>query len=452
MLLTKILLVSPNRFREPYPVYPLALSYLKSYLEKRSTGLEIELFDFNNDDLAFFRKLLLEFKPDLVGFSLRNIDTVNYFNDIHFVQECRDLIEEVKSHSDAMTVLGGAGFSIFPETIFNLIRPDYGVFGEGEESLYQLIDALREDRNVADIEGLLYLNDGEVVFNQRKTYCKDPELIFDDHLVDHYWETAGMLNLQTKRGCPYRCAYCTYPLIDGAKIRAHNPEKVVWSLKELNKNKGIDYFFFTDSVFNIHNPYNIELAEHIVRAELNIQWGAYFTPHNLDFELLALLKKSGLTHLEFGTESLSNSTLKAYNKNFLVEDVFETAGLCKKLDLFTAHFLILGGPGESEQTVAETIQNSKCIDKTVFFPYFGMRIYPHTGVYEQAVAEGKIKREDSLLDPIYYLVEDIDFESVKKRARETQNRWIFPDENFQKPMEMMRKRGLKGPLWELLIK
>ncbi len=452
MLLTKILLVSSNRFKEPYPVYPLALSFLKSYLEKRFSDLNIELFDFNNGDLAFFQDFLADFKPDLVGFSLRNIDTVNYFNDRHFVQECRDLISDVKKYSEAVTVIGGAGFSIFPATIFNLIQPDYGIFGEGEESLSRLIELLRDDKSVADIEGLIFLNNGEVVFNQRTTYCKSPELTFDDKLVDHYWETAGMLNLQTKRGCPYRCVYCTYPLIEGSKTRTHDPEKVVYSLKELNKNKGISYFFFTDSIFNIHNPYNIELAEHIIHAELNIQWGAYFTPYNLDFDLLALLKKSGLTHLEFGTESLSNSTLKAYNKSFLVEDVFKTAGLCKKLDLFTAHFLILGGPGESKQTVEETIQNSKHIDKTVFFPYFGMRIYPNTGVYELAVAEGKIKKEDSLLEPIYYLADDIDFETVKKSARETQNRWIFPDEDFQKPMEMMRKRGIKGPLWELLIK
>lgn len=452
MKITRILLVSPNRFHEPYPVYPLALSYLKSSIEHHLEDVQVALFDFNLGDMEAFRSILDRFNPDLVGISLRNIDTVNIFDERHFIEETRELIDETRQRLNAITVIGGAGFSIFPQVIFDQIHPDYGIFGEGENSLNALIRALRKGEDVKDIEGLVYHDRENTIFNSRSHFCRDPQPIFDDQLVDYYWQTAGMLNLQSKRGCPYRCAYCTYPLIEGRSVRLNDPGKLVQSLKDLRERKGITYFFFTDSVFNIQNEFNEELAQQIIAADLDIQWGAYFTPHRLEPGLLELLKRSGLAHLEFGTESLSNSTLKAYNKHFRVEEIFETAAMCQHLSLHTAHFLIFGGPGETPETVEETIRNSDRIEKTVFFPYFGMRIYPNTQVYRQAVEEGKIAEDASTLHPVFYLADGLDFKEIKQKTRKAANRWIFPDDKLQKPMEMMRKQGVKGPLWEMLIK
>jgi radical SAM superfamily enzyme YgiQ (UPF0313 family) len=452
MIVNRILLVSTNRFNEPFPVYPLALSYLQSILAKRFGELEIKLFDFNRAGLAEFKDLLAAFQPDLVGISLRNIDTVNIFDDRHFIQENRDLVREIKSTSQSIVILGGSGFSIFPESLFDLVRPDFGVFGEGEETLCQLIQLLKSDGDYSGVAGLLFRQNDQTVFNRNKRYCTDPEPVFDTDLVDHYWAVSGMMNLQTKRGCPYQCVYCTYPLIDGHVIRTQPAEQVVTSLRTLYESKGIDYFFFTDSVFNIENEFNRELAEQIIAAKLTIRWGAYFTPHHLDQSLLTLLQRSGLTHAEFGTESLSNSTLKSYNKRFSVDEVLETDTRCKQAGVHTAHFMILGGIGETEASIEETIRASNRIDQTVFFPYFGMRIYPETKVYDQALAEGKIKAGQSILPPTFYLADNIDYSSIKQRARATANRWIFPDESFKKPIDRMRKKGMKGPLWEMLIK
>ena len=82
--------------------------------------------------------------------------------------------------------------------------------------------------------------------------------------MDYYWTNSGVLNIQTKRGCPYNCIYCTYPLIDGRKIRTFSPVSIVDKLVELKQKHNIDYLFFTDSVFNIKNEYNIELAKEII--------------------------------------------------------------------------------------------------------------------------------------------------------------------------------------------
>lgn len=452
MQIKNILLISANRLCEPYPVYPLALSYLKAELENNLEGIAVELFDLNIGDMADLKTTLDRFQPEMVGVSLRNVDTINIIDDRHFVQDCQTLIETIKRDSKATIVMGGAGFSIFPKLIYEQIHPDFGIFGEGESALLELINALNNGTGIDGIEGLVYSRHDRTVINQRHSFCKAPELRFDDELVAHYWETAGMLNIQTKRGCPYKCGYCTYPLIEGSRIRTQDPGMLVNSIKSIHKTRGVNYFFFTDSVFNVQNDFNLELAKEIIKADLNIQWGAYFTPHNFNPELLKVLKQAGLTHLEFGTESLSNSTLKAYNKSFTVKDVLDTEALVKELGLHTAHFLIIGGTGETPESIEETIENSTRIDKTVLFPFWGMRIYPQTPLQQQAIEEGVINADDGLLEPTFYMMDGLDIDDIKQKAGSTRNRWVFPDEDLQKPMEIMRKHGIKGPLWDYLIR
>ena len=221
----------------------------------------------------------------------------------------------------------------------------------------------------------------------------------------------------------------------------------------LNKEKGINYLFFTDSVFNIKNDYNVELAEKIIRSGLKVKWGAYFSPSNFTAEELKIYKRSGLTHIEFGTESFCDEQLQNYGKNFTVEDVLRSSKLCLDTNVYYSHFLILGGYGETKKTLLETIENSKKIDYSVFFPFIGMRIYPKTRLYDIALREGKIQASDSLLDPTYYLSEDFDLEATKKLARATNKAWVFPDEPEDEMMKVLRiKKNKKGLIWEYLRK
>jgi radical SAM superfamily enzyme YgiQ (UPF0313 family) len=259
-----------------------------------------------------------------------------------------------------------------------------------------------------------------------------------------------MLNMQTKRGCPYKCIYCTYPLIEGSKVRTLDPDQIIKTLSDLYNNKKIDYVFFTDSIFNISNEFNMELAERLISADLKIRWGGYFNFVNLDLKLLQKFKLAGLNHIEFGTESLSDTILKKYGKPFTVSDILRISGFCNQMEIDYAHFLILGGYGETEKTLAETFENSKKIGKTVFFPFIGMRIYPGTLLHRIAIAENIVKEDDPLLVPEYYVSKDIDISSLKEKAKKTGRQWIFPDENLTDIMIKMRKKNKKGPLWEYL--
>ena len=446
----KILFISANQYDDPYPVYPIGLSYLTTYLKERLAGFEISILDLNFISIEELKKEIQKFSPKYIGISFRNIDDVNSINKKYFVNQYKNLIGQIKSVTNATLIIGGSGFSIFPELMYKTLRPDFGIYGEGEDTLLKLIERLENNRSYSDLGRLIYQKNGQCIFNRNENFFSDLALNFEDQLLDFYWKKSGMLNVQTKRGCPYHCIYCTYPLIEGKKVRTLNTDKIVDTLKQLYYQKGIDYIFFTDSVFNINNKYNYELAEKIISSGIKINWGGYFTFTQLDKDLLKILKKSGLKHIEFGTETMSDTTLKTYGKNFTVNDILEKSALCNQLDIDYAHFMILGGYGETNQTVDETFQNSKSIENSVFFTYVGMRIYPGTKLQEYAIQEGVIDKNDNLLEPRYYLSKDVDYEDLKQRANQTGKRWVFPDEDTTVMSNKLRERNKKGPLWEYL--
>jgi len=447
----KILLVSANQHRAPYPVYPVGIAYLTARLKQLLPEHDIQVFDVLVDAYETFTEYLQRYQPDYVGISIRNIDDINSCSKESFLGQYKRLIDGTRSCCSGRIIIGGPGYSIYPQALFEYLKPDFAIRGEGEESLCALVRALEDHAGYRGIEGLVYADGAATCVNSRSQHAGDVNVCFDGRLADYYWRQGGMLNIQTKRGCPYRCIYCTYPLIEGAGVRTLNPDKIVDALADLCFNRHIDYVFFTDSVFNICNDYNVELAEKIIARKMNLKWGAYFNFIDLSEKLLQLLKRAGLTHIEFGTESLSDATLQQYGKPFTFAHIQEAAKLCSHLKIDFANFLILCGYGETADSLKETFENSRKLGRTVFFPFIGMRIYPGTRLRELAVAENKICAEDSLLEPVYYIAGAADIGTLKEKARQTGKTWIFPDEDLSGIMEKMRAKNKKGPLWEYLL-
>jgi radical SAM superfamily enzyme YgiQ (UPF0313 family) len=448
----RLLLISANRCAVPYPVYPIGLSYIYSYLKNRLPDFEIRIFDLNLYTTAELTDLLRSFHPDYTGISLRNVDDVDSYNKTWFIHGYKEIIDTVKKTIKTRIIIGGSAFSIFPGKLFEFFNPEFGIYGEGEDSLFQLITALENKTDYSSIQGLVYRKGNEIKINDRKNFIRNLDLAFEDNLSDFYWDKSGMMNVQTKRGCPHKCIYCTYPIIEGNKVRTLSIDKIVETLTDLSVNKKIDYIFFTDSVFNINDRFNTGLAEKIISSGIKIKWGAYFSPHGLKEKTLQLYADAGLTHIEFGTESLSDSTLKKYGKHFTVQEVIDVSNVCNSVGIYFSHFLILGGYGETEESINQGFENSKRLENTVFFPYIGMRIYPGTALQKLAIEEGYIHPEDNLLEPVYYLANGINYHTLKERADLTGRRWVFPDEDVVTSMNRMRKRNRKGSLWHHLKK
>lgn len=449
----KLLLISANTYQKPYPVYPLAISYLKGHLQQNIKNLQIDTFDFNFKNIDDFENILSENNYDFIGISIRNIDGANSLEQKNFINQYKEIIEISRKISKAKIIIGGAGFSIFAKNLFEVLQPNFAIKGEAEYSLTELIQNLiNNNNNFSNIQGLIYKEKEQIIQNDKTNYFTDFNLQYDHSNIDFYWKHSGMLSIQTKRGCPFKCIYCTYPIIDGRKLRTLSIESIVRNIEQLYFEKQINYFFFTDSVFNIANKYNIALAEALIKSKAKINWGAYFSPFNFKEDIIKLYKESGLLHIEFGTESLSDIMLKNYQKHFSFKDVLQASEIASKLQINFAHFLIFAGYSETYQTIKETIKNADLLPPTVIFPYFGMRIYPDTPLQTIAINEKIIDINDNLIEPKYYIASNIDFEKVKELTSNSQRRWVFTDENNENIIQKLRNKNKKGPLWEYLMK
>ncbi len=446
----RILLISPNTLQVPYPVYPIGLDYVAGSL---ATQHQVEIADLNILDRDALTQLLDDFSPDIIGLSLRNVDNTEIGSQRFFITEYKELMTWLRSHSKAVIVCGGAGFTILPQEIFTALQPDYGIIGEGER-FNQLVHALENKLTLSDIPGLVRAS-GPNIPAAPWSGQQNRKLAGSNH-SHFYLDHGGMLNLQSKRGCSFRCIYCPYPHIEGKKHRLVDPNEVARNALIL-QDRGAKYLFITDSAFNSDISHSMEVAKAFIRHGLSIPWGGFFAPIKLPHDYFSVMKTAGLKHVEFGTESLCGSMLQNYCKPFRPQEVINAHQQALDAGLHIAHYFLLGGPGESAATVNETLDTIDTFKKAVFFFFTGIRIYPHTSLYDIALLEQKISKETSLLEPLYYESDAISHAAietqVRKRAEQRIN-WIVGSGGNEAAaiVRKMHGRGFSGPLWEYLIR
>jgi len=448
-----VLLISANSEALPAPVYPLGLAYLAGAVER--AGHVAHQYDVLAHGAETLPQVLQDTRPDLVAVSIRNVDNTDGETPRSYVGSHRELIAAVRRHTRAPIVLGGSGFSLFPQQLLRALGADSGIAGPGEAPLCALLDARAEGREPAGVPSLVTR-----AFDVPGHIEADGAIGAPKHapeLIDYYWREGGMIGLQTKRGCTRSCSYCTYPLIDGPVLRHADARASADQVARLFRDHGVRYFFVVDSVFNLDPEREVAFAEELCRLGAPVQWGAFFAPTRSDRAYWETLKRSGLTHVELGTDSLCDAMLASYRKDFTVADVCRTTALCEELRLFCAHYLILGGPGETPDTVRQTVAHAERLPRSVLFPFAGVRVYPGTALYARAKQDGQVRDEDDCLEPKFYFAEGLDAPRIWQiRSEQTNGRqeWVLPSRYPQLApmMRHLRRSGMKGPLWELLLK
>ncbi|MGM0426614.1 MAG: B12-binding domain-containing radical SAM protein [Thermodesulfobacteriota bacterium] len=358
----KVLLISPNSLTTPYPVYPLGLDYVADAVREDH---EVRIADINPlGGLEALGKTIEGYAPDMVGMSLRNIDNTDKLDPSGFMGEYQACVNTVRKHSPAPLVLGGSGFTLFPEEIMKQLGAEYGIVGEGER-LGALLEAIENAKDVSGIPGILTPEMNPQVLKPLDRAFALNYLCARSQL-GYYLKNGGMLNLQTKRGCPFGCIYCTYPRIEGRQLRRVPPEMAAARALRLQE-AGAKYFFVTDSAFNADYDHSARVAEAFMDAGVSIPWGAFFAPTTPPDGYYQTLANAGLSHVEFGTESLSDKMLTVYGKPFLADHVFKAHKQALAAGLYVAHYFMLGGPGEDEKTIAKTLSRISELQRSVFF-------------------------------------------------------------------------------------
>jgi radical SAM superfamily enzyme YgiQ (UPF0313 family) len=458
----KILLISVNRERMPFPVFPLGLAYLAGRL--RGKGFPVEVIDlcFSQDVGVDLKHVLQRFEPDLIGVSLRNLDNLTYPASISYLKEVEEVISICRQLSSSRLVIGGSGFSLAPNELLGHLNVDFGIVGEGEEALFRLVNSLEKNlptppayRSGRSSPHLLVKGHSppRMVKGARVSTLSTPDRSLFQ--TQRYLKEGGMLNLQTKRGCPFSCIYCTYPLLEGKKVRLREVNEVIEEIRHLIQEQGADYIYFVDDIFNYPPSYAEVLCREMVRRKVTVKWSAFVNPGFLSEGLLTWMKEAGCVGVEFGTDSGSDRMLKSYKKSFTIEEVAQASQLCSKLDVNHCHYILIGGPGENEETIEESFQLMDQLNPTAVIAMLGIRIYPGTELEQVALSQGIIEKNTNLIYPYFYISPALKgrVEAFLKEKALERKQWIVPGLEInitQNLMEQIRRFHVRGPLWELV--
>jgi radical SAM superfamily enzyme YgiQ (UPF0313 family) len=452
----RIFLVSVNREVTPDPVAPLGISYIAG--AARAQGHEVALLDlcFSKDIEGDIDLAVRRFEPDLIGISIRNVDNLTYPASVSYLGEIRAAAAALARASRAPIVAGGAGFSIFPERLLAELGIEYGVIGEGEETFCLLARYLGEGAGVPRLPNLIRRGESAAgVRGQAAPFAGNGRPARGLLENARYLELGGTANLQTKRGCPFRCIYCTYPHINGTSLRLRSPAEVVDELASM-VGAGLDEVFFVDDVFNWPHDHAMEICAEIAVRKLRVGWTCFATPLGMTPELARAMKQAGCRGVELGTDSASPAMLQSLGKPFDLEDIRGASRACCEAGLPAAHYLIFGGPGESAKSMAETFAFFDDLKPRAVLAFVGVRIYPNTPLHGIAVSDGVIAQEDDLLLPRFYISPRIGKDeltaAVGSRARARPN-WVVPALGIRSDpalLALLRRAGRRGPLWDLL--
>jgi len=416
-------------------------------------GHELRSLDlcFCEEPVAAITSSLDAFSADAVLISIRNIDNVTWPGGRSYLAGVKEVVDACRGR--ALTIVGGSGFSIMPVELLAFLNADYGVAGEGELVLPALLEAIASGDRVAGIPGVV--SPGESAFlppAPLRSIATPDRTLFD---VASYHRLGGMANLQTKRGCPFSCTYCTYPLLEGAKVRTRPVADIVAEIRTLVDGYGVNYLYFVDDIFNYPIPFAEELCTAMAAAHLPVNWSAFINPDFLPPRLLDLMLAAGCDALEFGTDSGSPEMLASLRKSFNLGTIRESSKLCRERGVDFAHYILFGGPGETEDTVKETFSLMDELQPTAVIGMTGIRIFPGTELHRRSIAEGIVAENDSLLDPVFYIsdaVRDSLCDLVTSEALQ-RNNWVVPglEINISDAMlEMLRQFPVSGPLWKLM--
>lgn len=446
----RVLILAVNFVQIPYPVYPLGAAIMAEAARRR--GHEVRLVDllsesgFGQYDPRDLGRIIGEFRPDCVGLSLRNLEsaepgTEQDAGEYWSLDLIKQIVADIRALTSAPQVIGGAGFSLMPETVLNHTGADYGLAGEGEENWPALLEALAAGR----AEPGLWARAGA---GARQLSAYEPSL------VRRYADQGGLIGVQTKRGCPLRCLYCSYPLLEGRRVRPRPVEEVLDDLKALAALVEHPHIAFADAVFNDPAGHWRELLAAMASAELKLSWTAFFQPAELEAGDFRLMKASGVSGLEFGTDGASDATLRGLNKNFDFGLVRRLQRQCHENEIPAAHYLIFGGPGENPATVEEGIANINGLEGCVAFISTGLSIYPGTPLAELARQEGLIAADQDWRKPIFYYSPNIEPDNLDRRLSQafgSRRDRLYPPCAAARRTEALRRMGYRGILWDTLI-
>jgi radical SAM superfamily enzyme YgiQ (UPF0313 family) len=456
-----VLIVSTNRTHSPNPVLPSGACLVAEAAEK--DGHRVNLLDlmFARAPLRALESELKRNTYDVIGLSIRNIDNNDMNATAFYIQEVIPIVKAIRALSDAPVIAGGAALVVMPEAILRAIGVSAAVVGDGEAAFCRMLRRIEEGLPYTDLPGVASLSqDGKFTCNPSppasSTRCMAPAY---DRWLDlrAYRSRMATVPLQTKQGCRFQCVYCTYRKIEGETYRLSDTGSVADAALRL-ASSGMRDIEFVDNVFNAPYEHAVSLCESFIRSGLRARLQSVeLNPAYFTHELLSLMEKAGFVGMGLTVESAADPVLQGLRKGFTARDVFQAAELVRAHGLPCIWIFMLGGPGETRETVQETLrfaeENVRPGDAAFF--NIGIRVYPGTELESIARRQGvlEVPRENMLV-PVFYMSPQVEAAWIRDRVGRSLRRQMnfMSVDSFSLPYLSLIHRtahllGIRPPLW-----
>jgi len=385
---------------------PVGLACLPPVLIEHETEI-LDLFFEKNPEEALREKIRTT-QPGLIGFSVRNVDNQLWARTEYYLPEVKRYVEVAREESRMPIVLGGAAYSIFPYTALKYIGADWGIVGDGEVIFPRFVKALENCCDPSSIEGVVNPKSGGKRFKPPRVedYDNTPIPQYDAIRFEDYISEGSALSIISRRGCPYNCIYCDAPVSEGHELRGKSPKRLVDEIETVAR-MGAKTVNVSDNVFNYPRGYAREVAEEIIRRDLKIAWGATLHPSGADENDLRIMRKSGMVVASIGPDTGSPDMMKNLNKGCDLDQVKRLVKMLKENEIGFFMSILLGGPGETRQSVEKSVDLITKTRANVTGVRVGIRITPLTKLHEIAVKQGVVEADNKLMEPRFYITDEV---------------------------------------------
>jgi radical SAM superfamily enzyme YgiQ (UPF0313 family) len=460
-----VALINTNRIKPP--IAPIGLEYVAEVLHAAGHSPCILDLQWEDECQTAIEKFFHDREYELIGVSIRNTDDCAYSSRQSFFPEYESVMKAIRKNSAGSVVLGGVGFSCMPEQTAESLRPDAGLWGDGERLFADIATRMEEKKAWNDVPSLVRCSENRWVCAPRSfpELGGLPEMTrrwVDNH---RYFREGGQVGIETKRGCPGKCVYCADPLAKGKMVRLRPPVHVAYEFERLVE-LGIDHFHLCDSEFNIPKLHAELVCEELIRHEKlkNVRWYTYCSPVPFSRQLAALMRRAGCVGINFGVDSGDRQILRRLRRDFSPEDIVDTASICKEVGITVMLDLLLGSPSESESSIVNTIDLMKKIDPDCVGVSVGVRVYPKTPLESMVKSDslkGGMSGDERGNEPVFFMEQGIAhdiFEIIDRNIGED-SRFLFfdpskPEVNYnynanERLAEAISK-GYRGAYWDIL--
>ncbi len=473
----RILLFYANFERRPWPVMPIGVCCIASALQNRGHFVRVVDLMFVKEPSSLVKQAIVEFQPEFIGVSVRNIDGMNWFDNKSYLEGIRDyVIKPARECSDALIMLGGPAINIAPQRLAKVLEADCAVFGDGEGAAISLVEAYRDSKLYYPLPFIAWNKDScsrhdlslAKEFSLQAYQSADIDCLPNPEIpkwinIKPYLRAGGAYPIQCKRGCAFNCSYCVYVQIEGRSYRKRSPERVAEEIAALHHQHGIWQFEFADAIFNHPAEYAQALCQAIIKTKVNVSLSTtavnamWLTP-----KLLALMEQAGFSDYSIAPESASAKVMQRLGKGYVEPGVLlKAAEVVRSSKIPVLWFFSFGLPGEDLESVEQSIKfiKEQLRPTDVALCTIGVRIYPGAPLELIAQTEGQLKGDVDILEQKYYVPPAISLNEIERHLRAAQrhlpNIWFTSDSGAMGKASRLcaalrHMFRIRQPIWQLV--